>query len=53
MSESKVVYKDIVEFCENNGVNIDKIVTYHETWGEERDKLKPMFESFEKKFGKL
>lgn len=50
---NKVTYKDIVKFCEDNDINIDKVVTYYETWGDERDELKPMFETFEEKFGKL
>lgn len=48
----KYTFKDIVKYCDDNGLDLAKIVTYYEIY-DKIDKIKPHFEQFEEKFGKL
>ena len=48
----ETTFKDIVKYCDDNGLDLAKIVTYYEIY-DEREEFKPHYEQFEEKFGKL
>jgi len=47
----ETTFKDIVKFCQDNDINLNKVVSFHEIWGDEKTQYEADYDKFEEKFG--